>query len=83
MTPRERLDAIEALLATAAASSTAAANEWWAARSRLAEKDVPALVAFARAVLDTADGATGRGVFVMPGTLRRLADEHLGGESDG
>lgn len=80
MTPRERLDAIEARKVAAATSSTATATEWWAARSRLAEKDVPDLLAFARVVLDAADGATERGVFVTPGTLRRLADEHLGAE---
>ena len=50
-------------------------------------RDVPALVAFARAVLDAADEARVDGaprvlarVFVW-GTLDRIADEHLGGES--
>jgi len=87
VTPRERLDAIEARMHAAAASSPASAATWWAARSRLTEKDVPDLVAFARAVLDAADaveapikGPLPPSRVVANRVIRALADEHLGVE---
>lgn len=46
-----------------------------------ARTDVPALVAFATAVLDETRFAVGDECDILAAEIRRLADEHLGGTS--
>lgn len=88
MTPRERLDAIEArAAATVEFPGEATVQVRVVNTYEVVARDVPALVAFARAVIEAADAALEPGRvgeirrFSLCRTVDRLAHEHLRGES--